>query len=121
MKPTTKNMMRAYYRWMCGHKLGGFDRHWEPSGAKAAASDRYRSLVKRRRRDARWTTRKIMPYGTDEDIACEHCLGTGSKVVLMVPAVVSGHVNGDWVCGKCEPRVTTLLLMDALEDLVVTE
>lgn len=57
-----------------------------------------------------------------EDVGCEACLMLKRCIVLWSPergmGVLSGHANGDWLCGDCDPRAEAVLLLHALSNLV---
>lgn len=68
------------------------------------------------------TGSSMMPGGEVSTLVmCECCL-TASTVTLAKPlldaGLISRHQDGDWICGKCDPRVGTWIEIYQLSKLV---
>lgn len=65
-------------------------------------------------------------FTESSDYVCEHCLRRRARGVYLVryhrgkttDGLISGHRAGDWTCEKCDPRITPVIEMDKLREIV---
>lgn len=84
----------------------------------------YREYVIQLKQSKVWLNHKRLSHeigamNKKHDIFCEHCLRGNRMVHLMLPALVSRHKFGDWVCADCDEIAAEQIISWELEHLVV--